>query len=270
MDFFERARALFPWFPDQLLRVYADAWADTDSQEIALATVVADPRFNNFFPGLKRSDGSLRFLIEEYVSTIEGYNIQLREAQLNPAMFADKFVDLIEGDVSVDEFGARISTIRTQVLNNIEGVRNFYAAEFGLTGLSDEALVAAAIDPAGLGDDILNRRINIAQVGGEAAAAGFTIGLDFAQRLTSQGLDQAGARQVFGLAGTQLPGLQRSAARFGAGDLTLELSEFTDALVGLDAQQRRRISRFQAQESSLFTRSSLRRDREGLIGLQER
>ena len=270
LDFFDMARVLFPWLPDVLVQVYADAWAATDSQGVAFATVVADPQFDNFFPGLKRPDGTLRMSPAEYASTFEGYSTVLREAGLNPAVFVDQLAGLFEGDVSVAEFGQRVSTIQTQVLDNIEGVRNFYAAEFGLTDLTDEALVAAALDPTGLGDDILNRRINIAQVGGQAAAAGFTIGRDFAQRLVSQGLSQAGARQVFGLAGTQLPGLQRSAARFGGDDLTLELSEFTDALVGLDATQRRRISQFQAQESSLFTRSGLRRDRAGLIGLQER
>jgi len=270
MDFFAQARVLFPWLPDALVQVYADAWAETDSPDVALATTIADPQFDQFFPGLKRSDGTLRVPVAEYVATFEGYMTVLREAGLNPGVFSDQLGDLFAGDVSVSEFQQRVSTVRTGVLDNIEGVRNFYAAEFGLTDLTDEALVAAALDPTGLGDDILNRRITVAQVGGQAGASGFAIGSGFASRLVSQGLTQQGARQVFSQAGTQLPGLQQSAQRFGGTDQTFELEEFTSALVGGDATQRRRISRLQSQEQSLFTRSSLRRDREGLSGLQER
>lgn len=269
MDFFEQARILFPWLPDSLVRVYADAWAETDSQQVAFATVVADPSFDSFFPGLKRSDGTLRVPIEEYVSTFEGFNRVLLEAGLNPGLFTDQLQGLFEGDVSVREFADRVSQVQTRVLDNVEGVRNFYAAEFGLTDLTDAALIAAALDPTGLGDDILNRRISIAEVGGQAAQAGFTIGTDFARRLVSQGVDQAGARGLFGQAANVLPGLGRSAARFGV-DRTFELGEFTDALVGLDPTQNQRLRRLSAQERAQFGTGGVRRSGDRLTGLTER
>lgn len=268
VSFFDQARVLFPWLPDQLVQVYADAWAETDSRDVAYATVVADPQFDAFFPGLKRADGTLRMAPAEYVSTFEGYNRALLEAGVNPQFFEQQFVGLLEGDVSVAEFQQRISTVRTQVLDNVDGVRNFYAQEFGLSDLTDAALVAAAIDPA-LGDDIFNRRVDISQVGGEAAQSGFTIGRDFATRLVSAGVNQQAARGLFGAAANQLPSLQRSAARFGV-DRTLDLHEFTDAAVFQDPLQSQRISRFIRQEQSQFTRSGVRRNRDRLTGLQER
>ena len=82
----------------------------------------------------------------------------------------------------------------------------FIATNFGLE-LTPESIFLGALDPS-VGEEIVAGRITTAQIGGEAARAGFEITGEFAQRLQRAGVTQAQARQLFTTAEAQLPRLQ--------------------------------------------------------------
>jgi hypothetical protein len=80
------------------------------------------------------------------------------------------------------------------IQENIPEVTEFYRENFGLE-LTPEAIFVGALDPT-VGEEIVAGRITTAQIGGEAARAGFEITGDFAQRLQRAGISQAQARQI--------------------------------------------------------------------------
>lgn len=167
-------RLLYPWLPDALVRVYANAWAETGDPDLAWAYVQADPQYDTYFPGNRREDGTLRHTEFEYWSTMEAYADVFRSVGLNPELWRDRFVTLMEGEVSPDELAAeRIEPVFERVLDSSPEIRAYYAETYGLE-LTDSAILASVLDPE-LGDKILNKQISIAEIGGEAALRGFDL-----------------------------------------------------------------------------------------------
>lgn len=268
-DFYSYAQAIVPWLPPGLLDTWVDAYIESGrSTAVALARVRQDPTYDDYFPGNRRPDGTVRRPEQEYVSTFEGYNRVLIEAGVNPRLFTSKMVALYEGDTSVTEFQQRVSAVRTRILDNIDEVRAVFGEFYTVGPFSDAVFVAAALDPD-VGNDILNRRIDIAQVAGSGRHAGFYIGRDFATRLVNRGFNQTSATQnLFDPARALLPGLEASAWRFGVDD-TFSFDEFAQAAAFGDPAQQRRIRRLRSQEASLFTPSSFQKDGQRITGLVE-
>src|SRR5690606_8303029 len=167
INWLEQARTLFPWMPEPLLKVFADAWAETGDTELALARMRQSPQYDRYFAGNRRSDGTFRMTEAEYMSTIRAYRTLLSDFGLNPDLFQKRFVSLIEGEVSPLELRERLGAAYEGIVANIPQVREFYA-RYGYD-LSDAAIFASVIDPE-IGDAILARRIAVAQVGGEGLA----------------------------------------------------------------------------------------------------
>jgi len=206
---------------------------------------------------------------QEYFATLEAFGVSLLELGVNPGLFEGRFVELIEGSVSAREFQQRITSVFTGILSNLPEVRAFYANTHGIN-MTDEAIFASVLDPE-VGQAILNQTISIAQVGGEAALQGFSIGLGFAERLTNAGLTQGQARGVFSEASLRLPTLTTLANRFQAPDRTFDLLEFVDASFLGDAAQSNRIRRLLSGESSSFTEQGFASATDGRVtGLEER
>jgi len=269
-NFFEAASLLLPFLPPELVRIYADAWADFGDRTIALEATRADPRYEQFFPGIKRGDGTLRMTEQEYLATKEAYRISLLELDVNPNLFDGKFVDLISNNVSAREFALRLDSAFRGIINNIPEVQAFYANNFGIN-MTESAVFASVLDPE-IGQSIINQNISIAQVGGEAALQGFAIGGGFAEELANAGLAQNQARALFADAAFRLPTLATLADRFNAPDSTFDLSEFVDASFLGDASQARRINRLRAGESSSFSSQDFASTtQQGLVsGIEER
>lgn len=265
------ARRTFPFIPEAILRVFADAWAELGDVGLALSAMRQSPRYDEFFPGNRRPDGTVRLGESEYLSTVEGYRRRLGEfgVPVGSVLTAEKQRQLIEGEVSAAEFGDRLNRAYTQVVANIAPVREFYAREFGAGGLSDAAIFASAITP-GRSPLEFQRDIATAQVGGEAARAGFDLAVDEAERLRSFGLDQEAARSMFTQAQAQLPRLNELIARFNDPDDELTLDEFAEAVVIRDPDQLRQIERlFGRQRAAFSPTGSVAGDRSGrLLGLR--
>lgn len=273
-DLFNQVRMLFPWLPEALVRVYATAWAGpaAGDPQLAWAYVRADDLYDVYFPGNRRDDGTFRYEEFEYWSTMEGYADVFRSVGLNPDLWRDHFVTLLEGEVSPDELAAeRIEPVFERVLDSSPEIRAYYADVYGLE-LTDSAILASALDPE-LGERILNRQISIAEIGGEAALRGFDLAATYAESMYRQGIGRGQAQELFGEAAQDLPILNVLAQRHDDPDDDFDIYEFTNAAVFDDPTQRRRMRRLIAQERQSFTQSvgmgalHTRNERGGMSGL---
>ncbi len=269
-DYQGAAKLIAPWLPPALVDVFADAWAKFGDPKLALAAVRQDPVYDQFFPGIKRVNGSLRMTEQEYMAQRDAYSILLLEYGLNPSIFEGQFTDLIAGDVSAGEFATRLESAYTQIVSNFDEVRQVYAQFYGLE-MSDEAIFASFIDEQ-IGDAILNQRIAISQVGGAAALQGFGLTANYAERLVNSGLSQQTALQFFGGAANQIPTLNRLATRFNDPDSSVDITEFAEQGIFQDPTQVARFRRLFAAESSSFTNQEFARFSESgtIEGLTQR
>ena len=163
---------------------------------------------------------------------------------------ADRFVNLLEGEVSAREFQQRVSAAYEGIVDNIQGVQNFFSSNYNVD-LTPEAIFMGALDPS-IGEELIQGRITAAQIGGEAARAGFTITRTEAENLRAAGLTQQQARQLYSAAQRDLPRLIEVQQRVEPDAEELSLEQFTQAVVFQDADVLENISRLEAEESSLF------------------
>ena len=251
----ELAQSLYPNMPPDILSIFASEWARTGDPQVAIAEVRRNPAYEIAFPGNKRPDGTVKFdevtytgLKESYIGTLQEYGIP-RNTSVD--LLTDRFTGLIEGEVSAREFAQRVDAVYQGIQENIPEVTEFYRENFGLE-LTPEAIFVGALDPT-VGEEIVAGRITTAQIGGEAARAGFQISGDFAQRLQRAGISQAQARQLFTTAQTELPRLQELQTRGGVTDpeqFTLE--QFTEAAVFQSPEELEEIRLLEAEEASRF------------------
>lgn len=252
----ELAQSLYPNMPPDVLALFADEWARTGDPQVAIAEVRRSPAYEIAFPGNKRPDGTVKFdevtytgLKESYIGTLAEYGIP-RNTSVD--LLTDRFTGLIEGEVSAREFAQRVDAVYQGIQENIPEVQTFYRENFGLE-LTPEAIFVGALDPT-VGEEIVAGRITTAQIGGEAARAGFEITGEFAQRLQRAGISQAQARQLFTSAETALPQLQSlQEARGVAPEEQLGLEEFTEAAVFQSPEELQQIRRLEQEQQAEFT-----------------
>ncbi|HVF75490.1 MAG TPA: hypothetical protein VM938_10615 [Acidimicrobiales bacterium] len=273
-DFYSQVRLLFPYLPEPLVQVFADAWTTTGSPEMALHTMRQNRAvYDVYFAGNRREDGTLRLSEFEYLSNVEGYKRRLAEFGVPPdlVLTPERQRALIEGEKSPAEFEAELSALYVGVMSAGEHVRAWYADNYGAVEISDAALFASVIDRAASPMEF-ERRIRASQVGGEASRYGFgaQVDLEEAERLTAFGLEGEGARRLFSRAAQELPALNDLVRRFNDPDDELTVDEFADALVVQDADQIRTIGRLLSRSRAQFGSDELvERDRSGrLTGLR--
>ena len=251
----ELAQSLYPNMPPDILDLFANEWARTGDPQVAIAEVRRSPAYEIAFPGNKRPDGTVKFdevtytgLKESYIGTLQEDGIP-RNTSVD--LLTDRFTGLIEGEVSAREFAQRVDAVYQGIQENIPEVTEFYRENFGLE-LTPEAIFVGALDPT-VGEEIVAGRITTAQIGVEAARAGFEISGDFAQRLQRAGISQAQARQLFTTAQAELPRLQELQARGGVEapeEFTLE--QFTEAAVFQSPEELEQIRLLEREEESRF------------------
>lgn len=259
-DFFGEARAMFPWLDARLVREFATAWEDTDSTDLAWAQVQQGSTFRRIYGAILRDDGTLRMSPLEYHSVRDGYAQRLAGYGLNPRVFADKFDDLISGDVSPQEFEGRLRAGWEQVSSRSAETRRWYAQNYGLD-LSDEALFASFIDPD-VGTAVLERRLSNAELGGAAARFNFQRSLARVEELAGLGVSGEQADRFYGQASRDLPGARARSLRHNRGDVTI--GDLEEAGLEGDPLEQRRLLAGVSDERSAFTgQGSARRDDEG-------
>ena len=251
----ELAQSLYPNMPPDVLALFASEWSRTGDPQVAIAEVRRSDVYEIAFPGNKRPDGTVKFdevtytgLKESYIGTLAEYGIP-RNTSVD--LLTDRFTGLIEGEVSAREFAQRVDAVYQGIQENIPEVTEFYRENFGLE-LTPGAIFVGALDPT-VGEEIVAGRITTAQIGGEAARAGFEITGDFAQRLQRAGISQAQARQLFTSAETELPRLQELQTRGGVEvPDQISLEEFTEAAVFQSPEELEEIRQLEAEEASRF------------------
>ena len=254
-EFLQLAKSLFPYLPDDVINKYVDYYAESDRNiDVALGKLRQDPIYDDYFPGNKRADKTVRYNEAEYLAVKESYKLSLEDFGLNPELFDDTFSNLIAGDVSPSEFKTRVGIVFEGIKSNIPQVKEFYSANYGID-LTDEAIFASAIKPE-LGEQILNKQIAVSQIGGEARRAGFgdTISLEKAQELQAAGITQAQARQLFQEAQLEVPRIQELQVRGGRQvDDVFGVEDFTEAAVFRSPEELEEVRVLEAEEASRFT-----------------
>ena len=250
---FEQAKGLYPYLDDRLIRKFMDKYAESGNERLALAEMRADPIMNDVYPGIKRTDGSLRMTEQEYVSAIDNMRATVRTYNLNPNEFQDDIVSAISGDVSPLEFRQRMDAGYEGVVNNIPQIKEAYLNNFGID-LPDESIFAMFVSP-NVSTKILEGQIRASQILGEAEASGFGgISAQVGQSLARQGLSQEGARKGFGQAALTLEGLQTAAQTQGREGPTA--TEYVQATQLGQAEQLDQLQKLTSQiqsESSVIT-----------------
>ena len=254
-DFLTEAKALYPFLPEGLLTLFQEKYVEFDKNiDLALGAVRQDTQYDNYFPGNKRADGSIRISEVAYGAVIESYKDSLSKFGVNPDVFADNFGQLIEGDVSPTEFQSRLNTVYSGIEQNIPEVKEYYATNFGID-LSEESIFAAAVDTT-VGDAILSGQITQAQIAGEATARGMSLPQAQLEKLQRFGVTQQDARQIFQAAQQEVPRLQQLQRRGGRAvseEDIFELEEFTEAGVYKDPEEIEQIKMLEAEEKSRFS-----------------
>lgn len=201
------------------------------------------PEYDTYFPGIKRDDGSVRYPSNPeitYYANLEAFRNTVENAGVNPAYLENEFVALIEGDVSPQEYQARVSNVYNRVMETAPEIRQWYSDNYGID-MSDMGILASVMAP-GVGMDILNRNITMAEIGGEATRRDFDITTGFVDMLADEGLDREEANRLFGSAERMLPMLGALASRHGDPDDSFDITEFTEAYLN-DPKQQKRITR---------------------------
>ena len=263
-EFLKEARALLPWLPESLIRIYATAYSENQNSDVALSAVRQSEEYETYFPKNIRIDGTIRLSESDYASVKESYGLTIEDYGMNKDYFENTFATLIEKGISPATFRQRVETARAGILQNIPAVKDYYSTNFNLD-LNDNQILASIIDPD-IGQAIIEGRITQAQIGGEAQARGFNLNADEVQALERAGLTQAQARQLFAAAEQEVPRLATLARRFEPesidetetvtpGGLTeregYDIEEFVEAQVFGSAEEKERVRRLQAQEESL-------------------
>jgi len=245
---------LMPWMPAELIILYTEAYIEYGTGEMAWAAVRQSPMYDTYFAGNRREDGTLRLSEQEYMSTLDAYDDVFESVGLNPDLWKKRYVDLIEGDVSADELMAeRVMPIYERIVEGGEFIRQQYADDWGLE-MTFESILAAALDPDDIGNKILLKQIAISEIGGEAASSGFGLDREMVERLFGEkNLTRAQADQMFQDAESIVPTMQVLSARHADPDDPFDINTFLEGDIFGDPQERRRMRRLRAQESSTFT-----------------
>lgn len=241
-------------------RVWLDAYVETGDATLAMEMVRRDPIYDQFFAGNRREDGSLIYDEATYLSVIESFEDSLLSVGVNPDRFSDKFGDMVAGYVSPQEFSARVETMYERVLTAAPELRAYYRDNFGID-MSRAGIVASFMDPD-VGQAILDRRISMSEIGGEASRRGFDVNKFFASQLLQRGLSGDQAQAYFAAAAADIPILQVLAQRHGDPDDDFDLYDFTSVTLEQDPTMRRTVRRYLEQERAGFT--------QGMAGLTTR
>lgn len=266
----QQVRSLAPGLPDELAQLLLDLWIESGDFLLALEQMRSDPRYDEFFPGNRRADGSLRHDEATYLAVVESFDRTLLSAGVNPALFRQHYEAMIAGGTSPLEFDDRVETLKQRVLVRSQELRESYAALEGIE-LSDEALIASVLDP-NLNRALVERRITTAEVGAEASLRGLAVDVADVRRIVDFDITPARAAQIFAQAQDAVPLIDTLARRHLDPDDTFDMSEFLRAFAFDDPLQRRRIDRLLRAEAAAFTAQGgvIARTDEQIVGLQTR
>jgi len=265
----EEAKLRFPYLDERLIDVYVQGFIDTGDSQLAILQMRSDSLMETVYPGIRKTDGTLRMTEQEYIVAKEFMELELRNYNLNPQVFGEDIVEAISGDVSPQEFSERLQTGYQNIVQNIPQVQEVYMREFNLD-LNEESIFGMFVSPR-LSTAVLDNQIRQSQIIAEAETAlgSSVLTVAAARGLQQQGLSQAQARRGFQGASTILPGLSGGAERFGRGPISeteyVQATELGDQGIG---QNIRRVESQITSASSAAAGAKQLRTGE-VVGLEE-
>lgn len=276
----EYANTNYEWLGDELIDIFLEEYnSNGGDDEEAIRVLRTTQAYKDKFKGIFRDDGkTLR--IEgnqperQYIKIKEDYQNLLADYNLNPNYFEDKIETLFRNDVAPSVFERRLSVAYNTLFPQFEAVKTYYVNNYpnifpSTEDITDEAIFASFIDED-VSADIINQRVNVAQIGGAFLEQDFAISTEQAQRLVSAGLTGQGAQRIAARAETQLPRLQRLAQRFTGREDIFGLSEFIEAEVFGSGVAERVRERLEAEQATVFTREGgAAQTQAGVTGLVE-
>lgn len=207
----------------------------------------------------------------EYLGLERQYRQVLSEGGL-PSGFYDSvedFSQFLGNDISVNELTQRVGLAQSVVQTTDSAIRdqlrNFY-------GLGDGDLTAFFLDP-NRAKTALQRKVNVATVGGAAAKAGFDVGLGFAEQL-AEGVVGGGQGQVSlpeaTQAAQQAAALRPLSQQVVGGEMgAVSEQELLSSQIAGDVTAARNIAREQERRLAEYGRGgSLATTQEGVVGLR--
>lgn len=259
--------------PQAFLSEFIRLWVQEGSPDLALAMIRNDRAlYDLHFPGNRRNDGSLRHSEQEYLSIIEGYEDTVRQRGLNPDLFrsAGTWASGIENAWSPLEFEASVSAIEEGIFQRGEEIMRAFSEASGGIAFTREAVLTSLIDNK-IGDELLTRKISVAQVRGTAAQFGFSRSIQRGNRLYGAGVNEASAREFYSDARRQVGSLTESARRFNDPDDTFGVDDLEAASLLSDPKQRQRAMHLRAREVGSFGRQiGVAGQGNALTGLKDR
>lgn len=249
--------------PDELLTILATAYVDSGNDIIEATTKMRQSEaYKKTFAGNLNPDGvTVKYSESEYLNIVDAYKRKIESLGVNAdlVMTSERQQKLIENVVSPDEFGTRLSALYNQVVTAIPQVKEFYKTNFD-RDLTDVEILASAIDPK-VGQDIISgaigardvlaQRIIRAEIGGQAAAAGYSISQSQAEALRQMGISGEQAQQAFQQAGRLAGIAARQGRQLGATKAEAAI-QIVEGLSGQEAEQRR-LEKLVAQQQTQST-----------------
>lgn len=248
------------WMTDEMYQEWFGYYLDSggevvpDSGTRATELFRASPNYESYFPGIKREDGSVRYTTDPeqtYEANMIAFRNTVEGLEMDPNIFDEEYIALIEGDVSPDEFTTKVNALEARVMSQGPGIRDYYADLLGID--MTRAGILASLMSERVETAVLNRQITMAEIGGEAQGREYDLSTEFVELLARAGMDRAEAQRQFGSAERMLPMLGALAARHGDTDDTFDITELIGGTFLDDPTQMNRIDRLRAQESSTFT-----------------
>jgi len=250
------------WLPEGLYQQWLAAYLEAGgssvagSENYATEFVRASAEYDSYFPGLRREDGALRYDTDPertYFDNINSFRNTIEGLKMEPDIFGEDYIALIEGDTSPTEFAARVNALWERVVLAGSGIRDWYATNYGVN-MTDQGILASLMSER-VDTAVLNKQMTMAEIGGEASVYDMDITTSFVNALEEAGMNRDDANRFFGSANVLMPMLSQLAARHGDPNDEFDIMELAAAggylpdLENIGAD----ITRLQAQEMSTFT-----------------
>jgi hypothetical protein len=211
------------------------------------------PEFKLRFPAneARKKAGLPVLSLDEYIAAENAYQSVFRQAGFAKGFYDSKedFTKFLENDISPSELKNRVD-IASMSVDNADP---FYVDSLQrLYGIPKADMVAYALDPE-RAMPFINRQVQAAQFGGEAARQGLNIDRSMAETYTGLGVTQTQARQGFEQVAGVLPVAQKL-SQITAGSQPVGVGEVTSAVFGGagSAQYKQQLQDLAQQEQSRF------------------
>jgi hypothetical protein len=242
------------------------------SGETASLMIQNEPVYQQRFAGnVTRQKAGLPVLSpDEYLATESAYRQSMRAANLPTGFYDDPsdFSKFIAADVSPAELKSRVDAAALSI-NNADP---YYTSSLSkLYGIDTGNMIAYALDPE-RALPLINKQVQAAQFGAEAARQGLQVTTPMAETYTGLGVTQQQARQGFEQVAEILPTAQKL-SQMTSGAQPVGFEEVTSAVLGGEqsADYKQRLKRLSEIEQSRFSgqagvgRGSLSRGMSGQI-----